>query len=197
MIIFQGKRYMKTNFEDALIGQLVRDGHTNSFIGLKDTTNLKGKFHLEHFDAKGNLKQRIELPNGITNVGKNHALDVIFAAATQVATWYIGLIDNSGFTALAAADTMGSHAGWNEFTTYSEATRQEWDEDAAASQSITNSSPVTFSINGSGTVKGIFVTSGSAKSGTTGTLWSTGLFSSNIAVVNGDSLKITYTVNAA
>lgn len=184
------------SFGDENIAQLERNGNTHSFIGKQDSLNLKGRFFLEHYGKDGKLKQKIDITNGITNVGKDHALGVIFNAVTQVSPWYIGLIDNSGFTALAAADTMGSHAGWNEFTTYSEATRQEWVEGAASSQSITNATPSTFSINGSGTVKGIFVTSSNTKSGTTGTLWSTGLFSSNIAVVNGDSLKITYTVNA-
>ncbi len=91
---------------------------------------------------------------------------------------------------------MSSHAGWTEFTTYSDATRVAWTTVAAASESITNTTVSTFNINGSGTVKGIFVTSVSTKSGTTGTLWSTAAFTSPVPVSNGDQLKITYTVNA-
>jgi hypothetical protein len=45
-------------------------------------------------------------------------------------------------------------------------------------------------------LKGIFVTSSNTKNGTTGTLWSTAAFASTVDVSNGDSLKITYTVNA-
>ena len=120
----------------------------------------------------------------------------MFHGTTAIATWYIGLVDNSGFTAFAEADTMSSHGGWNEFTTYSESTRVEWTEDAAASKSITNSTVVTFNITGSGTLKGAFITSDSTKSGTSGTLWATAAFGSTVPVVNTDQLKITYTVNS-
>lgn len=139
-----------------------------------------------------------EGPNGITNAGKNDILDVYFSDGTQTAGagWYIGLIDNSGFSALAAADTMSSHAGWNEFTTYSESTRVAWGPGTPASQSITNASAATFNINGSGTVYGIFVVTNSTKSGTTGTLWATAAFSATVPVSNGDQLKVTYTVSA-
>jgi hypothetical protein len=51
-------------------------------------------------------------------------------------------------------------------------------------------------MNASGTVKGIFITSNNTKSGTSGKLWSTALFSADVPVVNGDQLKITYTLNA-
>lgn len=157
---------------------------------------LRGRFHLQLFDKDGKLKWEKTLRNGITNVGKDLALNVMFHGTSAVSPWYIGLIDNSGYSAVAAGDTMGSHSGWNEFTNYDESTRVEWTEAAAASQSITSSSVSTFSINGNGTLRGVFITSVSTKSGTSGTLWSTALFASATAVSNGDSLKITYTVNA-
>jgi hypothetical protein len=97
---------------------------------------------------------------------------------------------------LAASDTMGSHAGWTEFTSYSQANRVAWGPGAAGSQSITNGTPATFDITGSGTVKGIFVANQNTKGGTTGTLWATALFPSDVPVVNTDQLKVTYTVNA-
>lgn len=162
--------------------------------GIQDKlAGLKGKFHVEHYDKDGNLKGTYDLPNGITTEGKNKLLDVFFHAVTQITTWYIGLIDNSGWSAESAADTLASHAGWTEFTTYT-GNRQEWTEGAASSASITNGTPVTFPITGTGTLKGIFIAS--AASGTSGTLWSTADFASTVPVANGDSLKITYTVNA-
>jgi len=160
--------------------------------------SLRGQFSIEHTDSAGNIIGQYEFPNGITDEGKDHILDAEFNDGTQVAnaSWYIGLIDLSGFTALADADTMASHSGWNEFTSYSEATRVAWGSGAAASQSTTNASPATFNINGSGTVKGVFVPTNSTKSGTSGTLWATALFAADVPVSNGDQLKITYTVSA-
>lgn len=133
--------------------------------------------------------------NGIVDVGLNHLLDVGFRNQTQTATWYMGLINNSGFSALAAADTMSSHAGWTEFTTYSESVRSTWTPAAAASRSIQNTTAVEFTITGTGTIKGVFLTTVDTKGGTTGTLWATASFASTVSVVNGDVLKVTYTIS--
>lgn len=155
-----------------------------------------GKFIIEHI-RNGNVIGRYEFPNGVTNVGKNLLLDVMFKDGSQVASssWYLGLIDNSGYSALSASDTMASHAGWNEFTSYSESTRVAWGPGAASSQTTTNSTPATFNVNGSGTVKGVFCVSNNTKSGTSGTLWATALFTADVPVVNGDQLKATYSVS--
>jgi hypothetical protein len=158
--------------------------------------NLKGRYVIEHADRDGNLKGQYEIPNGIVDVGLNHILDTQFHGGSQVATWYIGLVDNAGWTAFADADTLSSHAGWAEFTSYTEANRVAWVEDAAASRSITNSTTADFSVNASGNLKGIFISSNNVKStGNTGTLWSTAAFSSVVATANGDTLKVTYTIS--
>jgi hypothetical protein len=157
---------------------------------------LAGRFVIEHRDRDDSLKALYEFPNGIVDEGMNHILDTQFHNTTQVATWYIGLVDNSGFSAFADADTLSSHAGWTEFTNYTEATRVEWAEDAASSRSISNSTTADFSINASGNLKGVFISSNNVKStGNTGTLWSTAAFSSVVATSNGDTLKVTYTVS--
>lgn len=160
----------------------------------KSDCNIGGTFHIELLDKDGNLKAKFDAKNGVTTEGKNKILDVMFHATTQITTWYIGLMDNSGYTAEAAGDTLASHTGWNEFTNYS-GNRKEWTEGAASSGSITNGTSVDFSITGSGTLKGIFLAS--ASSGTSGTLWATAAFDSTQPVANGDTLKITYTVNAS
>lgn len=149
---------------------------------------------LEHF-RQGKLIDRCVSFNGIVTVGKNSLLDVYFRNQTQLSAWYQGLIDNSGFSALSDSDTMGLHAGWTEFTTYSQSTRPQWSPVAAASGSITNTTSVTFDITGTGTLYGMFMTSNSTKSGTSGTLWATAAFSAAKSVVNGDQVKLTYTLN--
>lgn len=159
---------------------------------------LRGQFGVDHVDSDGNLKARYDFRNDITNQGKNSLFEIMFHDGTQIASssWFIGLISNASYSALAAGDTMSSHAGWTEFTGYSQSTRVAWGPGAAASQSITNASPATFDINATGTVKGVFVVSNSTKGGTTGTLWATALFTADVPVANGDQLRVTYTVSA-
>jgi hypothetical protein len=162
----------------------------------KERLPLCGKFHIEHYNKAGELLGRYEVPNGIVDVGLNHILETEFNGGTPITSWYIGLVDNAGFSAFANADTMGSHAGWVEtHTTYSQATRPEWTAGTATGRSITNAVTVDFSMTATITVKGIFITSSNTKGGATGTLWSTAAFASNVTANNGDTLKVTYTVS--
>ena len=160
----------------------------------KRSLQLQGRWKAECYGDDGKLKWVEEVPNGITDIGINAILDIAFRNQTQIATWYAGLIDNSGFTALAAADTMASHAGWSESVAYSDANRITWSTIAAASRLITNTTTMDFSINATATINGIFITSDNTKSGTSGTLWSTASFSTTRSVVNGDTLRLTYSV---
>jgi hypothetical protein len=54
---------------------------------------------------------------------------------------------------------------------------------------------LTFAITSTGTVAGCFINIGGSatKDNTTGTLFSAGDFSSSKAVINGDSIAVTYT----
>lgn len=138
-------------------------------------------------------------PNGITTEGINYLLEVGFRSdagspVAQLAPWYAGLIDNSGYTGVAAADTMSSHSGWSEITTqYDESVRQTLAFAAASSRQITAS--VSFTMNATKTVQGIFVVSNSTKGGTTGTLFSTALFSSPPSLISGNVLTANYTLS--
>lgn len=135
-----------------------------------------------------------QVRNAAVTVGLNYLLDAGFRNQTAVATWYIGLIDNTSFTALAAGDTMASHSGWAEFDDYDETTRPAWTiANAAASGSLASSSATEFTINASGTVRGMFLTSNNVISGTTGTLWATATESSGRAVADGQTLQAFYT----
>jgi len=162
---------------------------------MKEKLPLKGMFKLEHYDKEGNHLGTYDVQNGIVDVGMNYLLDAGFNGGTQNSTWYMGLIDNSGFSSLNAADTMGSHSGWSEAEGYTEAGRPEWGAGSAASRQVTNATTTNFSINGTATMYGIFITTVNTKGGTTGTLWSTAAFSSTVSTSNGDTLKVTYTVS--
>lgn len=158
---------------------------------------LKGKYYLELI-RNGKVIAIREALNGITDEGLDAILDIMMHGSSQITAWLLGLIDASGYTGLAAGDTMASHAGWVEFTTYSQGTRPAWQEDAASGQSITNTTLANFSITGGATLKGAFLTSNSTKGGSSGTLWSTALFTTgDLAVINGDTARLKYTLNAS
>jgi hypothetical protein len=118
----------------------------------------------------------------------------------RVTAWYLGLITGPGSgTTIIAANTMSSHAGWTEYVNYSNATRVAATFAVATTATpsvVTNTaSPAVFNINGAGgTVAGAFLTSGSDKSGTTGTLFSAANFggAGDRTVVSGDTLSVTY-----
>jgi len=174
---------------------------------------LKGKYVVQLWRG-GKRINEFHFHNDITNEGKNKLLDVHFHADTAITAWFMGLIDNAGYSALAATDTYDdidqAGNGWDEFQTYTDAgngdsatTRPAWPEDAASGQAITNSTVVVFDITGTATVKGLFLVGGIANANLKGdhapggNLWATALFGSgDVAVLNGDQLKVTYTVSA-
>jgi hypothetical protein len=133
--------------------------------------------------------------NGIVDDGIHYVLDRFTDVGTPAAkTWYAGLINNSGFTGLADADTHASHTGWTESTDYSEGARQTLSFSAAATRSISDS--VSFSINGTVTIEGLFVADNSTKgSVAAATLFSTAQFSSAPSLVSGNTLTANYTLS--
>lgn len=134
--------------------------------------------------------------NLITTAGKNDLWDKYLAGSSYTAAWYLGLVDNAGFSAYAAGDTMSSHAGWAESTAYSNSTRVAVSWNAASSGSKASTASA-FTINATATLDGAFLTTGSAKGGTTGVLFSAGAFTGgDRSVANGDTLNVTYTASA-
>lgn len=157
----------------------------------KNKNKGHGSFWIEQI-RDGKVIRKIRIKNTTTYAGLNSLLNVGFRAATQLTAWYCGLVDNSGFTANPNTDTAASHAGWTEFTTYSESVRQTWSPTAASAGSITNTSAMVFTISGSGSINGIFIVSNNTKGGTSGTLWSSASFGSPLTVASSDVLRITY-----
>jgi hypothetical protein len=159
----------------------------------------KGVFRFECFGPDGKLKWADETDNLVVNAGLAYMAGSALTSVTQITTWYIGLYGAGASNTPAAGDTMASHAGWTEAVPYSNATRVACTFATAttANPSVaTNSaSPAQFNINATATVGGAFLTSGSAKSGTTGTLFSAADFSApgDRTVASGDTLNVTYT----
>lgn len=189
----------KLNTMDAIDVSLVRGA------GSHEAVDMHGVFNVTCKDANGNIKWEDKFNNTVTTVGKNALLDAYFGAAAVgvgTTTMYMGLITSNGYSAISSADTMSSHAGWLEggggsAPGYNQTTRRAITFASAASGSKATSNGVIFSMNASGTVKGAFVANNSTKGGTTGILYSAGLFTVGDKVVtNGDTLSVTYTASA-
>jgi len=183
--------------ENAASVDLVNAGvETNKIAG--ENMSAKGRFIVECFDKDGNLKWREDNENLVVNVGLQDMNTKYFSGSAYTAAWYIGLYGAAASNNPAAGDTMSSHAGWTENTTYSNATRPQAVFGTATTANpsvISNSASVAvFNINGTTTVGGAFLTSNSTKSGTTGTLFSASDFQSpgDRSVVSGDTLNVTY-----
>jgi hypothetical protein len=154
-----------------------------------------------HMRTLMEVQGTLAAPNLVTTVGKNYLLDNGLAGSAYTAAFFLGLISSTSYTAVAAGDTMASHAGWLEAgatnaPAYSESTRRTAAWSAAASGSKALSAGLVFTFTNSGTVKGPFMTTVSTKDGTTGTLYSAGLFTGgDQPVVNTNTLTVSYTAS--
>jgi len=182
--------FSSNNFNPAELARYKRQASPGSFIRGRwaDVTAWEG----EAFKSRKLWTK--DFPNGITDVGIHYALDRLTDVGSPAAvTWYAGLIDNASFTGVAAADTSASHSGWIENQDFSESVRQTLGFSAAAARTISDS--VSFSINATVTIQGLFVISESTKGGTTGTLFSTALFSSPPVLVSSNTLTANYALS--
>ena len=162
-----------------------------------------GVYYVECHDKDGKLKWSAETKNLVVNVGLQYMAGTALTSVAQITTWYIGLYGAGASNTPAAGDTMASHAGWTEVVPYSNANRVTATFATATTANpsvVTNSaSPAVFNINATSTVGGAFLTSGSAKNGTTGTLFSAADFAApgDRSVVSGDIISVTYTFSLA
>lgn len=169
-----------------------------------DKIGIKGKYEVWCVGPDGKIKWHDTIDNVVATVGKNLALDTFLAGAAYTVTGpFMGLISSTSFSAVAAADTMASHAGWLEAgnanaPTYTAPRKTAvWAVAAAGAKALSAALP--FLITGSGTIKGCFIAYGAAAVSTIdsalGTLLSAGLFSGGDKVVsNGDTVNVSYTL---
>lgn len=171
---------------------------------ISDQLHIKGRYKVQCFDKDGKLKWEDDIENTVVTVGKNLALDTILAGAGySVVGPFMGLISSISFSAIAAGDTMASHAGWTEAgitnaPTYSGG-RKTAVFSAASAGAKALSAALAFAITGSGTIKGCFIVYGagalSTVDNTAGTLLSAGLFTGgDKVVVNTDTLNVSYSL---
>ena len=118
-----------------------------------------------------NAQGVIEWIEEVDNLVPTQMLNSILNGAGYSLTYYVGLVENAGFAAFAAADTAASHAGWTENVDYNEAVRQTLVRSTSTAAAWSNAAGLAvFTMVGTGTIRGLFMQSSSVKSGTAGVL---------------------------
>lgn len=174
-----------------------------AMIGGPDMTT---RYHVECWRA-GALQWVEDIDNLVVNQGLDDLLDKYLKGSTYTAAFFVGLIDNANFTAIAAGDTAAkinetanppTTNGWQEATEYDEATREALVLGSVSGQSVNNSaSKAEFTISATVTINGAFVVTNNTKGGTSGVLYGAASFTSPRAVEDDDTLLVTVTLTAA
>lgn len=139
----------------------------------------------------------MSLTSLVTDVGINHILNTEFNSGTQVlqGAWYLGLVNNTPSPTSAAGDTLASHAGWAETTSYA-GNRKAWTNGASTAKTMTNAATVDFVMASTIVVAGFFMCT--AATGSSGTLFAVVAFTGGTSSANsGDTLQLTCTVSAS
>lgn len=167
-------------------------------VANRQTTNAMsagGVFTVECRAPDGSLKWTDTFHNLVVNQGLQDMNTQYFKGSAYTAAWYLGLVTGPGAgNSYDATDTLSSHVGWTENTDYSGNRKAVTFGTASTADPsvITNSgSPSAFSMTGTATIAGAFLTT--ATSGTSGVLFSVGNFTGgDKSVDNGDTLNVTY-----
>lgn len=156
----------------------------------------RGRVRTEIWDRNRCLERGAWRPNGITSAAINYVLNsAIKGSVAAISTWYLGLVSGSSFTGFSSSDTMSSHAGWSEATSYTEANRPTWAPVAATAGVLVTDGAVQFTSNDSQAIlAGLFLASNNTKGGSSGTLFATALFDSNKIIQSGQVLKVFYEI---
>jgi len=167
--------------------------------GFVEGMSAGGVFTVTCYDSNGNQKWVDIAPNLVVNTGLQDMNTKYFTGSTYTATWYIGLVGNtSSNTTFSGDDTLASHTGWEENTSYS-GNRKAATFGAATLADPSNinnaSSTASFTMNANATISGAFLAN--VATGTSGTLFSVSDFQSpgDRQVVSGDVLNVTYSFN--
>lgn len=167
--------------------------------GFAEGASGGGVFTVTCYDSNGNEKWVEIAPNLVVNTGLQDMNTKFFAGSAYTAAWYLGLVNGtSTSTIYSGGDTLASHAGWDENTSYT-GNRKAVTFGAATLADPSNinnaSSAASFTMNANATIAGAFLAN--VATGTSGTLFSVSDFQSpgDRTVVSGDVLNITYSFN--
>ena len=160
---------------------------------MKSDKLVHGEYVIQHWRNNELVEEQV-FPNGVVNAGLHYLLEAGFRDGAKSTTWYVGLIDEDGFTALNNADTMASHAGWTELTAYDADDRPAWVPGAASGRQLINTPGIAFAINSDSDIVGAFLADDDTKGGSSGLLFSTALLNTPIEASNGSIITLTYRI---
>ena len=183
----------KSKANDTVNGSVARKN------GFNESMSAGGVFTVTCYHSEGKEKWVDICPNLVVNVGLQDMNSKYFTGSSYTAAWYIGLVNGtSASTTFSGGDTLASHVGWDENSSYS-GNRKALSFGAATLNDPSNinnaSSAASFTMNANATIAGAFVAN--VATGTSGTLFSVSDFQSpgDRTVVSGDVLNITYSFN--
>lgn len=167
--------------------------------GFVEGMSAGGVFTITCYSSDGQEKWVDIGHNLVVNTGLQDMNNKYFAGSGYTAAWYIGLVNGtSASTTYSGGDTLASHTGWTENSSYS-GNRKAITFGAATLADPSNinnaSSTASFTMNANATIAGAFVAN--VATGTSGLLFSAADFQSpgDRTVVSGDVLNITYSFN--
>jgi hypothetical protein len=164
----------------------------------EDSLKIEGMFHVECVGADGKVKWTEEFENVVTTQGKNSILDRYLGLAAAPTNQSVGLHTTVG----NAASTYATPSPQVECVAGTYSARLSPAFAAASAGAKSTSAAVSFPILGTDTVAGCFLNQGPAAVATRGdtaaaaaVLFSSGAFGGGSrAVINGDTLNVTYTL---
>ena len=185
------------------------DGTTMSIAssaGLGEQAHAEGVYTFKCFEYEGGpLIWEEKINTVVATVGKNLMLQTaLTGSAYTVVGPYMGVISTVSYTTgPAAGDTMASHGGWTEAGSTNAptfASRGTPSFATASAGAITLTAPTSFTMTGSGTLKGAFIVYGTGAvatlMSTAGTLLSAGTFTGgDQPVVNLNVVQVTYSLS--
>ena len=176
-----------------------------SITGLGESAQAEGVYTFKCFEYEGGpLLWEDKIDNVVCTLGKNLMLQTsLTGSGYTVVGPYMGLISSVSYTAVSAADTMASHAGWLEAGSTNAPTFAARGTPAfgtASAGAIALSSATSFTMTGAGTLEGAFITYGTGAvttlMSTAGTLLSAGVFTGGAQPVNsGNIVQVSYSLS--
>lgn len=158
---------------------------------MKEQLKAGFAYTVEVLDRDGNVVESSVEHNIMPSEGIAHVLNAVFKSGAQASGWYIGLFKGA-YTPIAGDTAATFPANATECVDYDASTRLAFTPGAVSGGGLDNAaSRAEFVFTKDVTIYGGFISSASAKGGTSGTLISAVRFSSPKSLSAGGVLRVT------